>query len=411
LVEACLTPASAAGHFSVDVKQAPMGEVMRWSVKAAILLFGATAAGPSAAMAAIAVVDVQPFTARAISPEVHLLSTPQDYYGPAIGNVSIIEQQDGFVVVDSGLTAGNGRTIVSYVRARSRKPVKAVAITHWHNDHPQGVSAIREAWPKVRIIATEETKKGMLGPELGELVGLEPGAQYVERVRKLNAEQQATLDKLIADPATAPDRVERAKKAKLHFAAFAETYAGTHVVPPTETFTTEVRIDDPATPVEIKFLGRANTAGDAVVWLPKQRIVMSGDMVVWPTPFGFFSFPGDWVQTLGKLKALGYRTLIPGHGEPQTDTAYIDQLIGSIEDIRSQVGPLARQGLSLEEVGKRVDFSRYRDLFGTTERQKTLFKAYWTDPMTENAWKEAKGLPIKQGEGEVTVATQSGKKN
>lgn len=379
---------------------------MHWSFRPPLILI---AAAPAAAQ--IPAVDVRPFVAREISPDVHLLSTPQDYYGPAIGNVSIVEQSDGFVVVDTGLTAGNGRTIVSYIRARSNKPVKAVVITHWHNDHPQGVSAIRDAWPKVRIIATEETRKGMLGPELGELVGLEAGPQYIERVEKLNAEQQATLDKLIADPATAPDRVERAKKAKLDFAGFAATYAGTHVVPPTETFTNGLTIDDPAVPVEIKFLGRANTAGDAVVWLPKQRIVMSGDMVVWPTPFGFFSFPGEWVQTLGKLKALNYSVLIPGHGEPQIDTAYIDRLIGSIEDIRAQVGPLAKQGLSIEEIGKRVDFSRYRDLFGTTERQKTLFKVYWTDPMTENAWKEAKGLPIKQGEGEVTVATQSGKKN
>jgi glyoxylase-like metal-dependent hydrolase (beta-lactamase superfamily II) len=373
---------------------------------AALLLF---VASPSAAE--VPALDVRPFTAREIVPEVHLLATPQDYFGPAIGNVSIVEQRDGFVVVDSGLTAGNGRTIVNYIRARSPKPVKAVVITHWHNDHPQGVSAIREAWPNVRIIATEETKKGMLGPELGELVGLEPGPQYVERVIKLNADQQVALDKLIADPATAPDRVERAKKAKTDYAGFAATYAGTHVVPPTETFTSGLRIDDPVVPVEIKFLGRANTAGDAVVWLPKQRIVMSGDMVVWPTPFGFFSFPGDWVQTLGRLKALGYSRLIPGHGEPQADTAYIDMVIGSIEDIRAQVGPLAKQGLSLEEVSKRVDFTRYRDMFGKTERQKALFKAYWTDPMTENAWKEAKGLPIVQGEGEVTVATQSGKKN
>lgn len=379
---------------------------MHWSFKAAFALSLSAPAFPQ-----VPAVDVKPFTAREISPEIHLLSTPQDYFGPVVGNVSIIEQQDGYVVVDSGLTAGNGRTIVNYVKARSPKPVKAVIITHWHNDHPQGVSAIREVWPKVRIIATEETKKGMLGPELGELVGLEPGPQYVERVNKLNAEQQATLDKLIADPATAPDRVERARKAKVDFAAFAETYSGTHVVPPTETFTTELKIDDPTTPVEIRFLGRANTAGDAVVWLPKQRVVMSGDMVVWPTPFGFFSFPGDWVQTLGRLKALNYVALIPGHGEPQTDTIYIDNLIGSIEDIRSQVGPLAKQGLSLEDVNKKVDFSRYRDIFGATERARTLFKVYWTDPMTENAWKEAKGLPIKQGEGEVTVATQSGKKN
>lgn len=379
---------------------------MRWPTAAALLL---AIAAP--ALAQVPTVDVRPFIAREISAEVHLLSTPADYYGPVVGNVSIVEQRDGYVVVDTGLTAANGQAIVKYIRARSNKPVKAVVITHWHNDHPQGASAIRAAWPNVRIIATEQTKEGMLGPELGELVGLEPGQQYVAKVKELNAEQQQALDKLIADPATAEDRVERAKKAKLDFAAFADTYAGTHVIPPTETFSDRLTIDDPAVPVEVRFLGRANTAGDAMVWLPKQRIAMSGDMVVWPIPFGFFSFPGDWVQTLGRLKALGYRTLIPGHGEPQADTAYIDKLIGSIEDIRAQVGPLAKQGLSLEEVNKRVDFSRYRDLFGTTERSKALFKAYWTDPMAENAWKEAKGLPIKQGEGEVTVSTQSGKKN
>ena len=383
---------------------------MLWSLKSALLLICAPIAVTPVSGAA-PLIDVQPFTAREIAPEVHLLATPQDYYGPAIGNVTIIEQRDGFVLVDSGLSAGNGRTIVDYIKALSAKPVKAVVITHWHNDHPQGVSAIRDAWPNVRIIATEETKKGMLGPELDELVGLRPGPEYVERVNKLNQDQQATLDKLIADPSTAPDRVERAKKAKSDFALFAATYAGTYVVPPTETFDKVLTLEDPHVPVEVKFLGRANTAGDAVVWLPKQKVVISGDMVVWPTPYGFFSFPGEWVQTLGRLKALGYRTLIPGHGEPQTDSVYIDQLIGSIEDIRAQVTPLARQGLSLEEVGRRTDFSRYRDMIAKTERQKTLFKAYWTDPMTENAWKEAKGLPIQQGEGEVTVATQSKKKN
>ena len=43
--------------------------------------------------------------------------------------------------------------------------------------------------------------------------------------------------------------------------------------------------------MRLRFLGRANTEGDAIAWLPRQRIVMTGDVVVSPTPFGFFSFP------------------------------------------------------------------------------------------------------------------------
>src|SRR5215213_5483919 len=93
-----------------------------------------------------AVFDLSPFVAHEIAPKVHLLSTPDDFYAFAIGNVTLIEQSDGFVVIDSGMTAAHGRKIVAYARSLADKPIKAVAITHWHNDHPQGVSAIRDAY-------------------------------------------------------------------------------------------------------------------------------------------------------------------------------------------------------------------------------------------------------------------------
>ena len=117
-----------------------------------------------------------PICRAEISPTVHLLATPAYFFGIAIGNIVVIEQSDGFVVIDSGLTAANGRAIVNYVKSLSpKKPVKAVAITHWHNDHPQGVSAIRDQWPNVRIISTPATEAGMLGPEAFD-IGYSPSA-------------------------------------------------------------------------------------------------------------------------------------------------------------------------------------------------------------------------------------------
>ena len=117
-------------------------------------------------------------------------------------------------------------------------------------------------------------------------------------------------------------------------------------------------LDDRDQPVKLMYLGKANTDGDLVAWLPKQKIIATGDIVVSPYPYGFGSFPADWIETLKKIKALGFTTLLPGHGEPQTDTTYIDNLIAAITDIRAQVGPLAKQGLSKEEIKKKVDFSK-----------------------------------------------------
>ena len=373
-------------------------------MRRAILIASLTALAPQAtalaqpAVPAAAAPEVAPFVAREVAPRVHLLTTPEDYFGPVIGNVTLIEQSDGFVVIDSGLTAANGRTIVAYARSLANKPIKAVAITHWHNDHPQGVSAIRDAFPNVRIIATPATEEGMLGAEAFN-VGFAPDPKMEEALAKQVAESKDQLQKLLEAPDTAPDRKERIKKALVQNDDFLRDYRGTYIVPPTETFERELLLDDREMPVRLLHLGRANTPGDLIAWLPNERIVVTGDIVVAPTPFGFYSYPADWIETIGKVKALGFTTLIPGHGDPQADSTYLDKLVASISDVRAQVGPLAKAGLPLGEVRKKVDFSKSIALFGDTPRIKANAQGLFFDQMIPNAYKEARGEPIIQGEG------------
>ena len=126
------------------------------------------------------------------APGVRLLSTPADYSGPAISNTSIIEQSDGLVLVDSGATIADGRRVVSYVRSFTDKPVKAILITHWHNDHPLGIAAIREAWPRVRIISTAATRDGLLGPARTS-VGLRPDERFETMILNQGAEAIAHM--------------------------------------------------------------------------------------------------------------------------------------------------------------------------------------------------------------------------
>ncbi len=342
--------------------------------------------------------SLEPFTARQLAPGIHLLATPPDHRGPVIGNVTVIEQSDGIVVIDSGGAAADGRRIVSFVRSITDKPIRAVVLTHWHGDHPQGVSAIRDAFPRVRIIATAATRQAIRGPAaqflgfrpdersdtiaLNQLSGFLSGVRQASRSPEHDAATRARYQRMI--------REIEARMAEL---------GGTYLVLPTETFTRELLLDDAERPVRLMFLGRANTNGDAIAWLPRQRIVATGDVVVAPTPFGFFSYPGDWIGVLERLKALDFALLVPGHGEPQADRAYLDRLIGTLTDVRAQVGALARQGLTLEQVRERADFSAQTAIFGDTPRNRLLFEAYWLTPIVESAYKEARGEPIVQGGG------------
>ena len=357
-----------------------------------------SSAPAAAAQAAASQPDVTPWLAMEVHPKVHLLTTPDDYFGPAIGNVILIEQSDGFVVIDSGLNAANGRKVVAYARSLSPKPIKAVAITHWHNDHPQGVSSIRDAYPSVRIISTPATEQGMLGPEAFD-VGYAPGPKWDNAMAGLIGKSKEQLTQLLEAPNTAPDRKERVKKALVQFDQFEGDFKGTYIVPPTETFERELALDDSEVPVRLLHLGRANTNGDALAWLPKQKIIATGDIVVAPMPYGFGSYSADWIETIGKVKALGFTTLIPGHGLPQSDSSYLDKVVAAITDLRTQVIPLAKAGMPLEEVRKKVDFTKSIDTFGTTPRVRGNLPSLFFDPMTGSVYKEALGQSIVQGEG------------
>lgn len=354
----------------------------------------AMAQAPAAVSASV---DVTPFVAHQIHPKVHLLSTPEEWYAAAIGNVTLIEQSDGFVVVDSGINAGNGRAIVRYARWLAKKPIKAVLITHWHGDHPQGVSAIRDAYPKVRIISTRGTEAGLRGPASYD-IGYRPHPKFDRAIANLAEQSKANYRKLLDDPATAPDRKERIKKALAQFDDLTRDFVGSYLVLPTETFERELLINDRDVPMRLMYLGRANTDGDAIAWLPRQKIVVTGDIVVAPYPFGFGSFSGDWIETIGKIKALGFTTLIPGHGMPQSDGSYLDKLVAGLSDLRTQIFPLAKAGTSLEDVKKKVDFSKSIALFGDTPRVKANLPSLFFDPMTRSVYKEALGQPILQGD-------------
>ncbi len=341
-----------------------------------------------------------PYTARELRAGVHLLATPPDYLGGVTGNIIIVEQSDGFVVIDSGQTAADGRRAAAYVRSLGDKPVKALVYTHWHGDHPQGGSEIKAAWPDARIISTTRTADSLRTQTL-RYVGLQPDARFDAIFRQQVEDLHRQIDEQLKDPAHDSATRGRYERMRRESAARIADFTGTWLAMPTESFTERLLLADPVRPIELIHPGRANTDGDAVAWLPKERILVTGDTVVWPVPFGFFSFPGDWIDVLEKFKAMDYSILVPGHGEPQTDTAYLDRLIATISDIRGKVAPLARRGLKPAEMRKRVDYSAQEAIFGDTPRHKRQFEAFWLTPMTVNAWYEARGVPMVQGKEDI----------
>jgi len=82
------------------------------------------------------------------------------------------------------------------------------------------------------------------------------------------------------------------------------------------------------------------------------------------------------------------------------DRAYVEKVIGALQFVRDQVGPLARAGVPLAEAAKRIDVTAMKSAFtGDDAWLSYLMDPVFTRALIANAWKEARGEPVIQGKG------------
>src|ERR1017187_10446944 len=129
--------------------------------------------------------------------------------------------------------------------------------------------------------------------------------------------------------------------------------------PPTMTYTSKMTLYQGQREIQLLFLGRGHTQGDTVVYLPKERIVCSGDLMETQPAYMGNAMCDEWIKTLDTLKELDFATDLPGHGVPFHEKSLITAYQGYLKDFMTQVADLRKQGLSAEETAQKVDMTSH----------------------------------------------------
>jgi glyoxylase-like metal-dependent hydrolase (beta-lactamase superfamily II) len=339
-------------------------------------------------------------TIERVAPGIWLIHQRQPFELQPVGNVEVIEQSRGLVLIDGGASPGSARRITQLIKSVSEKPVTAIAITHWHSDHSLGVSTLLKTWPQAEVIATNATRAHILGAPMADIYP--EGAPEAAKLKPLQDKIDGfidTLGKRSADQ-TLPAPMRAGYQSALEeFTLYRQDLDGAFLPAKISGFATERVLDDAVRPVDLRFLGNGNTDGDLIGWLPKQRIVVTGDLVVSPIPYGFDSYAASWQSALDKLIALHARTIIPGHGLPMHDDSYLKLLRDMLSDLRARmavIGPKEEMDQAAKDLAPA--FVQYQRRFAGDDpwRQK-WFGNLWQTPISEALWKESRGIPIKQG--------------
>lgn len=232
-------------------------------------------------------------------------------------NLSFIITDEGVVVVNAGDNYLLAQALHREIKAITSQPVKYVVL-----ENGQGHAALGSSYWKeqgVTIIA------------------------HVDALQELQSHGEKILERI---------RVGRRDKAE-----------STALVFPDETFKDRRVIEIGGERIELLKLGPAHSPGDIIVWLPRQQLVISGDIAFHERllPVMEHTDTAGWLQTWEKFSALNAKIVIPGHGAPTNMAEVTKYTRDYIAYLRKQVGIIIDNGGTLDETAN-IDQSAYRHL-------------------------------------------------
>ena len=289
------------------------------------------------------------------------------------GNTTVIVGTKAVMVIDSCNVAWEAKEDIVQIRKWTDKPVRYLVNTHWHHDHVAGNRDYAAAFPGLSIIAQRETKAMLdaTAPHVANDI-LKSARQHEERMQKATS--------------------ERAKQELARIPAVIEDARTWLYEPPNLIFDESLTIDLGSRLVEIHHLGRGNTAGDTIAYLPAEKILVAGDLVVHPVPYTFGGYPVEWVRTLDKLIAFNAEVIVPGHGEVLRDKEYIRELREMMKRLVDQVDAQIRANgeATVDDVKKAIDIAPFRaEIIGDNKAEAPFFD-YAISTFIERAYHEAK---------------------
>ena len=264
------------------------------------------------------------------------------------GNHTIIVGDRDVFLVDAGATPAAGRALLEDMKLITDKPVRWVVNTHFHWDHTNANSIFG---PEVEIIGHEYVRHAIADLDV---LHREP---FLTAMANMPIQVDA-LKKQIGDEKDPAKRADLEKQLAAKQADWDE-FKVLKPTPPNVSYTSKMTVYQGQREIQLLFLGRGHTPGDTVVYLPKERIVCSGDLMETQPAYMGDAIFDEWLKTLDALKEMNFDTVLPGHGVPFHDKSLITAYQSYLTDLMSQVAALRKQGVSADDAAKKVDMTSH----------------------------------------------------
>ncbi len=238
------------------------------------------------------------------------------------GNGIAIIGENGVFFIDTFIMPTYAIEAIEKLRTITNLPVQFVLNTHWHYDHVIGNDEFKQAFPGCKFIMHDSTNYFMKTKVKAILeTDIETSKQQLAQLENERKTRKTSNGFPITDSMVwfwdleireGRDLIQVYKK-------------------PVKLITADITFRDSLTffwgsqIIQLMHLKQyAHSEGDVIVWMPKKRIVVTGDIVVGPTPYESQANAPGMVKALQQIIDLKPLVVIPGHGAVQYDLNYVN---------------------------------------------------------------------------------------
>lgn len=275
-----------------------------------------------------------------------------------MSNAMILVGEFDTLVVDSHVTPTAARALLDSISVITDKPIRYLVNSHYHFDHAHGNQAFPEG---IEIIGHEFTRKKLNG-ELGNVLQESTFKSFSDPVPGTVAslERQAAAE---TDP-TRKAAIEARHSVQLDYM---NAIGEVRPTPPNITLETKMTlfqvVANGSREIQLLHFGRAHTGGDVVIYLPQEKVVFTGDMMLPGLAYMGDGHVDEWPETLEGLKTLDFDAWMPGHGPVMRSRQPIDNFQAYLRDLWVKTGQMHRQGVSADQAAQQIDMSNHSDNF------------------------------------------------
>ena len=227
-------------------------------------------------------------------------------------NIGIVVGNRATLVVDTGLGARNGATVVRAEQKLTKSPILYLTTTHFHPEHATGL----QSFPANTILIRPKIQQEELDKD---------GPGMINTFRNMSAQNKDLLQDV-------------------------------QLRPPDILFDNEMKLDLGGVTARLFWLGPAHTDGDELIFVEGDSTLIPGDIVqnkLVPNLIGDNVSAKSWIAVLDKLEPLQPRFIVPDHGT-LGDASLIAQERAFLVDLRGRALELKRQGKSADEAAPMV---------------------------------------------------------